>query len=99
MCFFVFLFFSLPTTFATVDIDGARKLIFALPGIYVFADRLYVWVSASLYLLVLHYSGGSLTVMSPWSVCLFFFFCLSIRDYSSEVYLLCVTRTIAPEQH
>lgn len=28
-------FFSLPTTFATVDIDGARKLIFALPGIYV----------------------------------------------------------------
>lgn len=27
-----FLFLSLPTTFATVDIDGARKLIFALPG-------------------------------------------------------------------
>ena len=26
------LLFSLPTTFATVDIDGARKLIFALPG-------------------------------------------------------------------
>lgn len=25
--------FSLPTTFATVDIDGTRKLIFALPGI------------------------------------------------------------------
>ena len=25
---------SLPTTFATVDIDGARKLIFALPGRY-----------------------------------------------------------------
>lgn len=24
--------FSLPTTFATLDIDGARKLIFALPG-------------------------------------------------------------------
>uniref|UniRef100_A0A3Q4HYZ4 Gephyrin n=1 Tax=Neolamprologus brichardi TaxID=32507 RepID=A0A3Q4HYZ4_NEOBR len=30
---FVFVFFSsLPTTFATLDIDGARKLIFALPG-------------------------------------------------------------------
>lgn len=28
----IFLPFSLPTTFATVDIDGARKLIFALPG-------------------------------------------------------------------
>lgn len=28
----LFLPFSLPTTFATVDIDGARKLIFALPG-------------------------------------------------------------------
>lgn len=27
-----FLFLSLPTTFATADIDGARKLIFALPG-------------------------------------------------------------------
>lgn len=24
--------FSLPTTFATLDIDGTRKLIFALPG-------------------------------------------------------------------
>lgn len=24
---------SLPTTFATLDTDGARKLIFALPGI------------------------------------------------------------------
>lgn len=27
-----YLSFSLPTTFATLDIDGARKLIFALPG-------------------------------------------------------------------
>lgn len=27
-----FSFFSLPTTFATLDMDGARKLIFALPG-------------------------------------------------------------------
>lgn len=24
--------YSLPTTFATLDMDGARKLIFALPG-------------------------------------------------------------------
>lgn len=29
---YVCLFFSLPTTFATLDMDGARKLIFALPG-------------------------------------------------------------------
>lgn len=28
VCFF----YSLPTTFATLDMDGARKLIFALPG-------------------------------------------------------------------
>lgn len=25
-------FHSLPTTFATLDMDGSRKLIFALPG-------------------------------------------------------------------
>lgn len=30
MCFVFFC--SLPTTFATLDMDGARKLIFALPG-------------------------------------------------------------------
>lgn len=30
---YVLLSLSLPTTFATADIDGARKLIFALPGI------------------------------------------------------------------
>uniref|UniRef100_A0A8D3DAZ4 Gephyrin n=1 Tax=Scophthalmus maximus TaxID=52904 RepID=A0A8D3DAZ4_SCOMX len=30
----VFMKPGLPTTFATVDIDGARKLIFALPGIF-----------------------------------------------------------------
>lgn len=29
---FYFFFSSLPTTFATLDMDGARKLIFALPG-------------------------------------------------------------------
>lgn len=30
---FIFFFFnSLPTTFATLDMDGSRKLIFALPG-------------------------------------------------------------------
>ena len=34
----VFLFFSLPTTFATADIDGARKLIFALPGTVFISD-------------------------------------------------------------
>lgn len=33
MLIMCFLFLSLPTTFATVDSDGARKLIFALPGI------------------------------------------------------------------
>lgn len=27
-----FFFNSLPTTFATLDMDGSRKLIFALPG-------------------------------------------------------------------
>lgn len=27
-----FFFSSLPTTFATLDIDGVRKIIFALPG-------------------------------------------------------------------
>lgn len=96
MCFSVFLFFSLPTTFATVDIDGARKLIFALPGIYVFGDRLYVWVSASLYLPVLLWRISHCFVPM---VCLLLFFCLDIHwDHFSEVYLLCVTRTIAPEQ-
>lgn len=38
----VSLFFSLPTTFATVDIDGARKLIFALPGTISMSDWLCV---------------------------------------------------------
>lgn len=28
----LFFFSSLPTTFATLDIDGVRKIIFALPG-------------------------------------------------------------------
>ncbi|XP_028981288.1 gephyrin a isoform X4 [Esox lucius] len=34
----VFMKPGLPTTFATVDIDGARKLIFALPGNFTFRD-------------------------------------------------------------
>ncbi|KAK0132206.1 Gephyrin [Merluccius polli] len=34
----VFMKPGLPTTFATVDIDGARKLIFALPGNFSFRD-------------------------------------------------------------
>uniref|UniRef100_A0A8C5DTI7 Gephyrin n=1 Tax=Gouania willdenowi TaxID=441366 RepID=A0A8C5DTI7_GOUWI len=42
----VFMKPGLPTTFATVDIDGTRKLIFALPGV----------VHYSLLLLVLHSS-------------------------------------------
>uniref|UniRef100_A0A8C7RV44 Gephyrin n=1 Tax=Oncorhynchus mykiss TaxID=8022 RepID=A0A8C7RV44_ONCMY len=35
----VFMKPGLPTTFATVDIDGARKLIFALPGATTVVDR------------------------------------------------------------
>uniref|UniRef100_A0A4W5M8Y3 Gephyrin n=1 Tax=Hucho hucho TaxID=62062 RepID=A0A4W5M8Y3_9TELE len=34
----VFMKPGLPTTFATVDIDGSRKLIFALPGNFTFRD-------------------------------------------------------------
>uniref|UniRef100_A0A8C9T410 Gephyrin n=1 Tax=Scleropages formosus TaxID=113540 RepID=A0A8C9T410_SCLFO len=34
----VFMKPGLPTTFATLDIDGARKLIFALPGNFTFRD-------------------------------------------------------------
>lgn len=35
-----FAVFSLPTTFATLDFDGTRKLIFALPGMHSFIDLL-----------------------------------------------------------
>uniref|UniRef100_A0A4W6C477 Gephyrin n=1 Tax=Lates calcarifer TaxID=8187 RepID=A0A4W6C477_LATCA len=49
----VFMKPGLPTTFATVDIDGARKLIFALPGTISMSD----WLSLlSLYPLTPHIS-------------------------------------------
>ncbi|XP_062862855.1 gephyrin a isoform X2 [Trichomycterus rosablanca] len=35
----VFMKPGLPTTFATLDIDGTRKLIFALPGNFTFRDK------------------------------------------------------------
>ncbi|XP_041121002.1 gephyrin isoform X14 [Polyodon spathula] len=43
----VFMKPGLPTTFATVDIDGARKLIFALPGSFSFRDTSSILLDTS----------------------------------------------------
>ncbi|XP_015206701.1 gephyrin isoform X3 [Lepisosteus oculatus] len=44
----VFMKPGLPTTFATLDIDGARKLIFALPGNFSFRDTGSTFLEACL---------------------------------------------------
>lgn len=99
----VFLFLSLPTTFATADIDGARKLIFALPGNLSMSEvtECVVCVSVCVYLIFVQSLGPSLTPHCFALMVSSVFLWLNVRyDYSSEAmsHLLYVTFTLAPEQ-